>query len=138
MEKTIKQVAEELGTTSGAIYQQRNRNKELLAPHFTKRGRRWYVDDVGQELLRARIQPAPSPVIENEMRQELEQLRAEKMELLIRISNLEHERAETASRIAQAEARALLLDDVRGDLQALREELNSFQSVAFGFYRKKK
>lgn len=142
MDKTIRQIAEELELTVDAIHKQRKRHSDIQE-HCKKNGRVWYIDDIGQELIRAYTTSRAEALVDIDKDAQIQQLQQEKIDLLVRIAQLEHERAEHAALIAQSKAETLLLetannqiDELKNEIDNLKTENNKYKPTIFGLYRK--
>lgn len=143
MDKTIKEVAEELGVSINAIHKHKQRIKELQE-HMRKSGRVWLIDDVGQEILREHTKPQiTDTIVPMKLYEEISQLQNDKIDLLVRINKLENMLAEERQKLTEMNAQTLLLaaaenqiDELKNEIDNLKTENNKYKPTIFGLYRK--
>lgn len=84
---SIKDYAKQNNVTYEAVRQQIKRYREQLDDHIIQDGRTQYLDDIAVAFLDERRQKNPVVVYQAEKDEQIEQLRCEKEELLIKLAN---------------------------------------------------
>lgn len=115
---SLKDYASRNNVTYEAVRQQVNRYSEELGSHIVKEGRQQFLDDEAVAFLDGKRQKNPVTIVQTSKDEEIERLKQEKENLLIKIaaqadkiSELSAWKAEKAVLIAQAEQQALLLEE---------------------------
>lgn len=152
MEIKIREMAAELGITAQAIRNMKNRNTDI-AEHFHMKGRTWYIDEEGQEMIKERsLGKPPSQVMSQDLYQELEEYKKRVIDL--QQQNLDLMQQSVQNMLAADKVR--LLEEVNNDLQdkyekqiaanaslqekvsQLEDELSGYEKSWFGLYKKVK
>ena len=126
---SLKDYAAMNNVTYEAVRQQVIRYADELGDHIVKDGRQQFLDDDAVEFLDTKRQKNPVSIIQANKDEEIERLRQEKENLLVkiaaqsdRISELSEWKAENAVLIARAEQQALLLEDKTKQLETLQHD----------------
>lgn len=155
---SMKEYAESCGLSYEAVRKKVSRYKTELEGHITKQGRVQFLDEFAVDFLEEHRDQQPVVVSDVTQLREMQQIKAEKEELLRENQRL-HEAMETLNQklikalereveqtgqLAEAAAKQLLLeqkeleaDTQRKRAEAAEAELNQYQPWAFGLYRKK-
>ncbi len=62
MKFTVREFAEELGISRQAVFNQIKRNPDLKE-HIEKQGNKFYIDEIGQEIIRTRSIGSPQSMV---------------------------------------------------------------------------
>ena len=144
MVKSFSELANEIGVTSQAIHNMKNRNEDIRI-HCFKKGRTWQIDETGQQMILDRSLGKPKSQIADvgiyeELNKYKDMVIALQGELLV-----------ARKMIEGAAAKKLLKEKLEEDHKALQEKLKEtereleeqkienakYEKSWFGFYRKK-
>ncbi len=107
---TLKDYAKQNNISYEAVRQQVARYKDELGTHIIKDGRQQFLDEEAVAFLDERRQKSPVAIIQMDKDEELEGLRRENKNLLIRVAELSDWKAENAVLIAEANNKQLQLE----------------------------
>lgn len=119
---SLRDLAMELGVTYEAVRQQTKRYAGELDGHIQIEGRTQYLDDYAVEYLRDRRQRNPVVVYEADKDVELEQLRIENKELIIRLAEKQEKIEQLQDRIIESVGAQTLLSAAQVELDREREQ----------------
>lgn len=156
--KSLREYAQDRGVSYEAVRKAVKRHQAELGDHITEQNRKRYIDDAGQAMLDRYRQINTVTILEGNVNEELERLKAElerrdqqimklqeriiedqeqkiglieykaRAELLI--EQKEHQEAELKAKDAE-------LQELKAELAEERRRAQSFKRGLFGFYRKK-
>lgn len=128
---SLKDYAAINNVTYEAVRQQVVRYAEELGDHIIKEGRQQFLDEEAIAFLDGKRQKNPVTIIQTSKDEEIERLKQEKENLLIkiatqadRISELSDWKADKAVLIARAEQQTLLLEEKEKQVDALKKEMD--------------
>lgn len=128
MEKTIKELANELEISVSAIHNHKKRHAAELAPHFRKQGKLWLIDEVGQEFIREASLGTPKSLIADvTIIDEVDHLRKENSELKDKIIALQTEKFAMLEILNTAQLNEKLLEESRLTADKLEEQNKELQ-----------
>lgn len=127
---TIKEFSVQEGVTTQAVYKLLKTHEAALEGHIqkTKKGR--LLDEVAVAYLQERMVGKPVVVMERAQSQEIDELKAQ-------LKKLQDELIIKNGLLIEAQNKVLRLEDNTKRVEELEAEVNRYQPVAFGFYRKK-
>lgn len=133
---TFKEYAKMKNISYEAVRKQVARYKKELEGHIIQDGRQQFLDEEAVAFLDERRMKNPVVLVQQDKDAELERLRKEKEDLLIRLTALNDWKAEKAIEIARAEQQLLLIeakDEEIKQLQSEKEAVEKDKSVLEGF-----
>ena len=127
MKITVRELAEELNISRQAIFNQMKRNPEL-ASHMEKQGNKYYIDEVGQNLIRDRSIGRPQTMVTDQsMLNEVDKLRKENSALKDTIIGLQANQYKLMETIANTKTDNQLLLESEEKLRKVSEENNELR-----------
>lgn len=135
--KQIKDYANERGITTQAVYQMMNTHKAELQQHIVKQGRTRFLTPEAEEILDSYRNKSQIVIEKAESNDEIEQLRQENRNLLLKITEQANKIAELSEKnsvllewksdhaiqIVEANANIKLLEDKKIEIDDLKNEL---------------
>lgn len=127
MKFTVRELAEELGISRQAVFNQIKRNPDLEG-HIEKQGNKFYIDEIGQDIIRERSIGRPQSMLTDQsLLSELEALRKENSELKDVIIKLQADKFESVKLIAEAETNKKLLEETQINVRRIMNEKEVLQ-----------
>ena len=107
---SLKDYASEKGISYEAVRKQVNRYRKDLGEHIIKKGKTQFLDKEAVSFLDAKRKENPVVVVESNKNEEIERLKAERDNLLLKVAQLQDEllREKDNVKVLQAEKIALL------------------------------
>lgn len=128
---TVKEFAVQEGVTTQAVYKLLKTHEEALEGHIqkTKKGR--LLNEHAVSYLKERMVGNTPVVLDRAQHEEIQALKDQ-------IEKMQNELIMKNGMLLEAQNKLLRLEDNSRRVEELEAEVNSYQPVAFGFYRKRK
>jgi hypothetical protein len=142
---TIKEFARTENCSYEAIRQQIKRYEKDLKSHITKQGRTRFLDEYAVKFLRDKRRISPIVILEQNKDDELQQLRDENKNLLIKLTavqdelhQLDLEQRANIKYLVEAEQNKKQLEVAEQKAKDTAEELALYRPTIFGLYKKER
>jgi hypothetical protein len=127
---TVKEFSIQEGVTTQAVYKLLKTHEEALEGHVQKQKKGRLLDEFAVAYLQEHMVGKSIVVMERAQNQEIEELK-------VQVKKLQDELIIKNSMLIEAQNKVLRLEDNSLRLEELQAEVNRYQPIAFGFYRKK-
>ena len=135
----LQDFAKECGVTDRAIQKHLKNHESQLEGHFQRRGKNGtWLDPTAQEYIRSLMIQQPVVVGDSDVFRKVEELQAEMLRLHRKLEEAQDALLNAKGTQALLEASERRTEALEADLEVAKADLDKFEPLAFGLWRKKR